>query len=106
MRPRLYCQRVFKYLELKMDSTMVFIALIILTPLFGIKHSISALRGSHSYQHPSNEAIQGSYITLFPIKFSSVMRRYAITWYYCCFTAAQPGRLRVIASKLQGVPRN
>lgn len=75
MRPRLYCQRVLNDCKVKMDYTMMVVALMILAPLFRISCRISALKGSRSYQHPSKEAIQGSYMTLFPNKISSFILR-------------------------------
>ena len=40
MRPSLYYQRLLKDLEVNMDCTMMYVALIILTPLFRIDCSI------------------------------------------------------------------
>lgn len=59
MRPRLYCQGVLGGLKVKMDCIVIIVTLIILTPLFMISCGTEALRGSRSYQHTSNEAIQG-----------------------------------------------
>lgn len=60
MRTRPYCQRVLKKFKVKMDCTLMVVALIILTPLFRVECGTKALRGSRSYQHTSNEAIQGT----------------------------------------------